>query len=370
MNKAYPTYITSLQHHHPFGMMMLGRNWETGSDYKFGFNGKESDSETYGAANIYDYGFRIYNPRLGKFLSVDPLSKSYPWYTSYQFAGNKPIVAIDLDGLEEYFVIRWYDNANQLAFSTVIKVPNAVQVTDQNGSLYLELRASNPGDASIFQNVFGVTPAQAQGLMSTAGTATMAVFSPANEFGTSPTNSNPDFKFSEIINKSASTPYLFGSYQAPSEIGANGLRPYERDIVNSTSVVAYDDDDIDETGAVSAYIQSIQTRTVLFDITNMVTLDAGDQSIVDAPIRVLSRYPSLTATIEGNTDSNMSPAHNDALGMRRATAVSAYMQLNSIDGGRLTLISNGERNATGTTAPDQLNDPNAKVTVNYPALGN
>jgi len=33
-------------------------------------------------------------------LSIDPLTKSYPWYTPYQFAGNQPIVAIDMDGLE------------------------------------------------------------------------------------------------------------------------------------------------------------------------------------------------------------------------------------------------------------------------------
>jgi hypothetical protein len=33
-------------------------------------------------------------------LSVDPLAQSYPWYTPYQFAGNTPIMAIDLDGLE------------------------------------------------------------------------------------------------------------------------------------------------------------------------------------------------------------------------------------------------------------------------------
>lgn len=32
---------------------------------------------------------------------MDPLTASYPWYTPYQFAGNKPIFAIDLDGLEE-----------------------------------------------------------------------------------------------------------------------------------------------------------------------------------------------------------------------------------------------------------------------------
>ena len=34
-------------------------------------------------------------------MSVDPLMKEYPWYTPYQFAGNKPIWAIDIDGLEE-----------------------------------------------------------------------------------------------------------------------------------------------------------------------------------------------------------------------------------------------------------------------------
>lgn len=32
---------------------------------------------------------------------MDPLTSSYPWYTPYQFAGNKPIRFIDLDGLEE-----------------------------------------------------------------------------------------------------------------------------------------------------------------------------------------------------------------------------------------------------------------------------
>ncbi|MEM1408114.1 MAG: LamG-like jellyroll fold domain-containing protein, partial [Bacteroidota bacterium] len=48
----------------------------------------------------YDYGFRIYNPALGRFLSVDPLTKGYPMLTPYQYASNTPIYAVDLDGLE------------------------------------------------------------------------------------------------------------------------------------------------------------------------------------------------------------------------------------------------------------------------------
>jgi len=88
-------------------MVMPGRNWTAASadGYRFGFNGKESDSETYGKGNEYDYGFRIYNPRLGKFLSVDPLSRGYAALTPYQFAGNTPIWAIDIDGLEPGVVL-------------------------------------------------------------------------------------------------------------------------------------------------------------------------------------------------------------------------------------------------------------------------
>jgi RHS repeat-associated protein len=71
-----------------------------GKDYRYGFNGKENDNEVKGEGNQQDYGMRIYDPRVSRFLSVDPLSKSYPYLTPYQFASNSPIGGIDLDGLE------------------------------------------------------------------------------------------------------------------------------------------------------------------------------------------------------------------------------------------------------------------------------
>jgi len=74
------------------------------NDYRYCFNGTEmgNDMSDGKVGAVYDYGFRIYDSRIAKFLSVDPLTGSYPWYTPYQFAGNKPIEAIDLDGLEEF----------------------------------------------------------------------------------------------------------------------------------------------------------------------------------------------------------------------------------------------------------------------------
>jgi len=66
--------------------------------YRYAFNGKEKDPEF---QNNYDYGFRIYNANIAKFLSVDPIESEYPNLTPYQFASNTPIQAIDQDGLEK-----------------------------------------------------------------------------------------------------------------------------------------------------------------------------------------------------------------------------------------------------------------------------
>ena len=53
-----------------------------------------------GEGNQQDYGMRVYDPRLGRFLSVDPLSAEYPWNSTYAFAENDVIRSIDLDGAE------------------------------------------------------------------------------------------------------------------------------------------------------------------------------------------------------------------------------------------------------------------------------
>ena len=82
-----------------FGAPLQGRTYSSGN-YRYGFNGKEKDDEVKGAGNEYAYGNRIYDPRLGRFLSVDPLQKDYPFWSVYQFSGNSPIKFADLDGLE------------------------------------------------------------------------------------------------------------------------------------------------------------------------------------------------------------------------------------------------------------------------------
>jgi RHS repeat-associated protein len=85
-------------------MLMPGRKYSAGTSYRYGFNGKENDNEVKGEGNQQDYGERIYDARVGRFLSVDPLTKNYTDLTPYQFASNTPLQATDLDGLEADFV--------------------------------------------------------------------------------------------------------------------------------------------------------------------------------------------------------------------------------------------------------------------------
>jgi RHS repeat-associated protein len=59
-----------------------------------------NDNDFKGEGNNYDYGARFYDPSVGRFLSLNPISKKYPMLSPYQFASSSPISGTDLDGLE------------------------------------------------------------------------------------------------------------------------------------------------------------------------------------------------------------------------------------------------------------------------------
>jgi len=93
----YETEVVSAQDYYPFGMVMPERSFSN-EKYRYGFNGKENDNEVKGVGNSVDFGARIYDSRLGRWLSVDPLSNKYPYVSPYVFALNNPIALIDPDG--------------------------------------------------------------------------------------------------------------------------------------------------------------------------------------------------------------------------------------------------------------------------------
>ncbi len=90
--------IISYEEYYPFGSTSYrtGRNETEVSQKRYKYVMKELDNET----GLYYYGMRYYASWLARFISVDPLQHEYPYYTPFQYAGNKPITFIDLDGAE------------------------------------------------------------------------------------------------------------------------------------------------------------------------------------------------------------------------------------------------------------------------------
>jgi RHS repeat-associated protein len=76
----------------------------TPTDVRYGFNGKEVDSEINGNGNAYDFGARMYDARLGRWWSVDPLVMRYLHLSPFNYTNNQPIVAIDPDGRKILFI--------------------------------------------------------------------------------------------------------------------------------------------------------------------------------------------------------------------------------------------------------------------------
>ena len=92
--------IKSMQDYYPYGMVMPGRQFQSASGYRYGFQGQELDNELKGYGNSVNYTFRMHDPRVGRFFSVDPLSAQYPKWSPYAFSGNQVIHTVELEGLE------------------------------------------------------------------------------------------------------------------------------------------------------------------------------------------------------------------------------------------------------------------------------
>ena len=95
---AWQPNVWTVSDYYPFGMQMEERRMGVGG--RFGYNGKEMDNEVKGEGNSLDFGARMYDSRVGRWLSLDPLAGKYPGISPYAFVGNSPIRFIDPDGRE------------------------------------------------------------------------------------------------------------------------------------------------------------------------------------------------------------------------------------------------------------------------------
>ena len=86
------------KYYYPFGMLQPGRSYAASNfnKYRFGFNSKEI--ENYITTDAYDFGARIYDGRIGRWLSTDAYKEKYANLNPYNGMGNNPVLFIDPDG--------------------------------------------------------------------------------------------------------------------------------------------------------------------------------------------------------------------------------------------------------------------------------
>ena len=110
--------IIEENHYYAYGLRIAAISSRKAGDVNEGklkndylYNGKELFDDA--DLDWYDYGFRNYDPQIGRFPQLDPLTDDYPLLTPYQYASCDPITNIDIDGLEG-------------GLSTMAQVTNAV----------------------------------------------------------------------------------------------------------------------------------------------------------------------------------------------------------------------------------------------------
>lgn len=152
----YEPDIVSANDYYPFGMLQPGRSYlsPNGNKYRYGFNGKENDNEVKGDGNQQDYGMRVYDPRLGRFLSRDPLTKEYPWNSPYSYAEGDVIRSIDLDGLEKFVVTNIHDKYGRRTRASV----DGISTIESDGAIKainMQLKRAN-GTPLTNQDVYDI----------------------------------------------------------------------------------------------------------------------------------------------------------------------------------------------------------------------
>ncbi|WP_407478709.1 DUF6443 domain-containing protein [Elizabethkingia anophelis] len=89
--------IIEENNYYPFGLKHQGYNSTSlaNTTYKYKYQGQELQE-----TGLYQFKWRNYDPSIGRFLSIDPLSEEYSYQSHYTFQENKLGMGREFEGLE------------------------------------------------------------------------------------------------------------------------------------------------------------------------------------------------------------------------------------------------------------------------------
>jgi len=140
--------VVQATNYYPFGLSFAENPPRTDQDKQpYKFNGKELD-RAFGL-DTYDYGARMYNPAIGRFLTMDPLAEVNPNISPYVYALNNPIRNIDPDGRDVVVL----NNPSGAYFAGAARGHMAILVgNDETGWTYISKGGRVDREKTLFNN--------------------------------------------------------------------------------------------------------------------------------------------------------------------------------------------------------------------------
>ncbi len=322
--------------HYPFGSTLPTRSWsDVSRAYKYGFNGKEKDSEGMGGgSSTYDYGFRIYNPNLGKFLSVDPLFRSFPWNSTYSFAENDVIRSIDIDGLEKYVVTRcWVNGSFKGIVCMYLPNTDAIRLykadnANNNHTVVLNLNL-NDADFAMLKGVY--LEKDVNDVLHIKPNIDKIIFNKSN-------NIREMREDALVIEKPVN------------KREEKALVECEKNIEKNLYMVSF-------------ILAKTMTYQYNFDDSKTIEINKTE---IEHYKEFLTNNPDYIITVTGHTDKKGDEKYNTKLGMKRAEDVKAYLVKNGIDASRIKTESKGESEAlVNEDSPEKERQSDRKVVIQW-----
>lgn len=125
--------------------------------YRYGFNGKEKENDI--STGDLDFGARIYDARIGKWFSTDPLERKYVAFSPYCFAINSPLILIDYDGRDIFIVTS--TGTSRLAKETLLKTATGKALWDKyakskTDDIYIAVSSFPKGSTAGAMTQYGI----------------------------------------------------------------------------------------------------------------------------------------------------------------------------------------------------------------------